>query len=139
MTSPEPRPEPDEFDRIVAGLNLDLSFPDEPAEPAPVAAAQPTSDDEYDEPDDEPEQDPFYRQVDRTPLLPRNRNTLAAWFGVVLVPLMVLLAWLANIYMGKGVLMIAAAIFVASAAYLFLQLPEHGPARRDWPDDGAVL
>ena len=33
----------------------------------------------------------------------------------------------------------AVLIFVAGAIYLISQLPEHGPSRSDWPDDGAVL
>ncbi len=37
--------------------------------------------------------------------------------------------------------MLAGAVltFVAAAIYLVSQLPEHGPSRPDWPDDGAVL
>lgn len=132
--------EQDEFDKIVEGLDLDLSFPDEPADPVipdpPVTAWEP-SDDELDEPAEPEEQ--FYRQVDSRPLIPRERSIMLGWVGVVGAPVALILAKLAGLYLDSTAIAAAALIFVASATYLFLQLPEHGPSRKDWPDDGAVL
>lgn len=137
--------ERDDFDKIVEGLNFDLSFPDEPAEPKPQPQPEPhpsLSEAVYDlnfmDDDLDPEV-PFYRHVEPTPLVPRRQGLRFAWAGVVGAPLLVLLAALAHVFLSRALVGGAALIFVASAIYLFLQLPEHGPSRRDWPDDGAVL
>lgn len=135
--------ERDDFDKIVEGLHFDLSFPDEPADPVPDPAdldpvtrdAGPDADDE--EPVEPAE--PFYRRVEPVPIVPKRPGVRIAWFGVLGAPLVVLLTTLANVFTSRGFVGGAALIFVASAIYLFLQLPEHGPSRRDWPDDGAVL
>lgn len=135
--------EHDDFDKIVEGLHLDLSFPDEPADPVPEPAPQ--RDEHLDAIDDSIDadpvtpQEPFYRHVDPVPLVPRSQGARLAWFGVIGAPLILLLASLAHVFVSRGLVGGAALIFVASAIYLFLQLPEHGPSRRDWPDDGAVL
>jgi len=126
--------ERDEFDRIVEGLELDVSFPDdvpdpEPPDPEPVW----TSDDDADT------EEPFYRQVDPTPLIPRRRSVLLAWAGVLGAPLALVIATMTGNVLSRPVVTAAALTFVAAAIYLILQLPEHGPSRRDWPDDGAVL
>ena len=125
--------ERDDFDRIVEGLDLDLSFPDDPIDPVPErpAAVQRDTDAEPDE--------PFYRRVDSTPLVPRRRGIILAWAGVVGAPMVLVLATLAHVYLDRPIVAGAVLTFVASAIYLFLQLPEHGPSRPDWPDDGAVL
>jgi hypothetical protein len=131
--------ERDEFDRIVEGLDLDLSFADEPLdEPAPqappVAPQHPSAARVAPAEDEE-----FYRHVDAVPLVPRRRGIVLAWAGVIGAPLTLVLATVAHVFLDRPVVAGAALIFVASAIYLFLQLPEHGPSRRDWPDDGAVL
>ena len=127
--------ERDDFDRIVEGLDLDLSFIDEPLDaPEPVVAAAPAAADES-----PAEDEAFYRQVDATPLVPRRRDIVLAWAGVIGAPLALVLATVAHVFLDRAVVAGAALIFVAAAIYLFLQLPEHGPSRRDWPDDGAVL
>lgn len=124
----------DDFDRIVEGLDLDLSFPDDPVDPAPESLApRPV----VDEPGSSEE--PFYRRVDSTPLVPRRRGIILAWAGVAGAPLLLALATVAHVFLDRPIVAGAVLIFVASAIYLFLQLPEHGPGRRDWPDDGAVL
>lgn len=135
--------ERDDFDKIVEGLDLDLSFPDEPADPMPdpddlraqvqeamssFAPAEPAE-----------TQEPFYRQVEPTSLVPKSQGTRLAWLGVLGSPLVLVLAALAHVFLDRALFAGAALIFVASAIYLFLQLPEHGPSHRDWPDDGAVL
>ncbi|MET0930711.1 MAG: hypothetical protein ABWX74_14420 [Aeromicrobium sp.] len=128
----------DDFDKIVEGLHLDLSFPDEPADPAPVQR-DPELRQAPEEPDPAETEEPFYRRVDPTPLVPRRRGVLLAWCGVIGAPSVLVLATVAHIFLDRPLIAGAALIFVASAIYLFLQLPEHGPSRRDWPDDGAVL
>jgi hypothetical protein len=129
--------ERDDFDKIVEGLDFDLAFPDEPADPepeVPPALAWAPDDDERREPEE-----PFYRRVEPTPLLPRRRGPLLAWIGVLGTPLALVVATLFGVFLDRPILAGAALIFVAAAIYLILQLPEHGPSRRDWPDDGAVL
>jgi hypothetical protein len=126
--------ERDDFDKIVEGLHLDLSFPDEPADPVIDPATR------VDLPEEPAEtEEPFYRRVDPTPLVPRRRGVLLAWCGVIGAPAALVLATVAHVFLDRPIVAGAALIFVASAIYLFLQLPEHGPSRRDWPDDGAVL
>lgn len=128
--------ERDDFDKIVEGLDLDFTFPDEPADPVVEPTPQMRAP-ERDEPVDP--QEAFYRQVDRTPLIPRRRGILLAWCGVLGAPLALVVATVAHVILDRPLIAGATLIFVASAIYLFLQLPEHGPSRRDWPDDGAVL
>lgn len=128
--------ERDDFDRIVEGLDLNLSFPDEPADPVGQEPELTWTPD-----DEEPAEteEPFYRKVDPTPLIPRRRSLILAWIGLLGTPLAVVVATVLDIFLDRSILAGAALIFVASAIFLFLQLPEHGPSRRDWPDDGAVL
>jgi hypothetical protein len=134
--------ERDDFDKIVEGLDLDLSFVDEPQEPAdepaeePEPAWSPLTDDEVDDADTE---EPFYRKVEPTPLMPRRRGVLLAWAGVLGAPLALVLATISGVYLDRPIVAAASLIFVGAAIYLILQLPEHGPSRKDWPDDGAVL
>jgi hypothetical protein len=125
--------EREEFDRIVEGLDLDLSFAEEPVTETPVPVDPGTSDDV------DPQDEPFYRQVESAPLIPRRRGIVLGWAGVVGAPMLLVLATVAHVFLPRSIVAGAALIFVASAIYLFLQLPEHGPSRRDWPDDGAVL
>ncbi|AXT84711.1 hypothetical protein C6I20_05560 [Aeromicrobium sp. A1-2] len=128
--------ERDDFDRIVEGLELDLSFEDE-VEEAPAEAREPTWTPLTDE--DVEVQEPFYRQVEPTPLIPRRRNIMLAWGGVLGAPLALFLATVSGVYLDRSIVAGVALTFVAAAIYLILQLPEHGPSRKDWPDDGAVL
>ena len=127
--------ERDDFDRIVEGLDLDLSFPDDPIDPVPERPAAVQRDTDAAAEQDEP----FYRRVDSTPLVPRRRGVILAWAGVVGAPMVLVLATLAHVFLDRPIVAGAVLTFVASAIYLILQLPEHGPSRPDWPDDGAVL
>lgn len=131
--------ERDDFDKIVEGLELDLSFVDQPQEPAvePKPEWSPMTEDKVDAADDVEE--PFYRQVDSTPLIPRRRSVLLAWVGVLGAPLSLVLATVSGVFLDRAIVAAASLIFVGAAIYLILQLPEHGPSRKDWPDDGAVL
>lgn len=127
--------ERDDFDRIVEGLELDLSFPDDPVDPEQIAAiVEDPAEDVSTE-----TQEPFYRRVEPIPLTPRRRSVVLAWAGVLGAPLSLVVATLSGVFLDRSIVAGAVLIFVAAAIYLFLQLPEHGPSRRDWPDDGAVL
>ena len=127
--------ERDDFDKIVEGLDLNLEFPDEVPEPEAVNPPLVWSD------DTEPveEQEPFYRKVEPTPLRPRRRGVAVAWVALAGAPLLLVFATMAGEILPRPMLAGAVLIFVAAAIYLVSQLPEHGPSRRDWPDDGAVL
>lgn len=62
-----------------------------------------------------------------------------AWAAVLGGPTLMVLATLVGILLPRPAVLAAALIFVAAVIYLISQLPEHGPSRPDWPDDGAVL
>ena len=140
-------PEPDdEFDEIVQNLDLDLSFPEDPREPQHPSVRrhrrpQPHSEAEAEEPepfDDLPDE-PFYRRVPPAPIRPKHRGRTLAWAGVLGSPLAIVLATFAHVWLPKSVLLGIGLTFVASSIYLISQLPEYGPGRPDWPDDGAAL
>lgn len=130
------------FDDIVERLDLDLPFPLGVDRPHDTDAAGP--DEEPEEPvpfDDRPDpaDEQFYRRVDAGPVRPMERGRTVAWIALVGAPVLVALASLTGTWLARPVLLGAALTFVASAIYLIAQLPEHGPAQRDWPDDGAAL
>ena len=127
--------ERDDFDKIVQGLEFDLSFPAEPADPIPDEPAEPVPDVD----DGIAAEEPFYRKVTSAPLMPRRRGPILAWCGLLGAPLALVLATVAGEILPRPILAGAVLTFVAAAIYLISQLPEHGPSRRDWPDDGAVL
>lgn len=130
--------ERDDFDKIVEGLELNLEFVAEPfEEDEPAYDPSVTWSRDDDEP--ETEEEPFYRQVRATPLFPTRRGPLLAWIGLLGTPAALCMATLFGYFLPRAILAGAALIFVAAAIYLVLQLPEHGPSRPDWPDDGAVL
>ena len=54
-------------------------------------------------------------------------------------PLAIIVFTLAHVWLPKSVLLGIGLTFVAGSIYLISQLPEHGPGRPDWPDDGAAL
>jgi len=140
---------PDDFDEIVQRLELDLPFPDEPpareqlqhpsvrrhrrVEPRPEAEA-----DEPESFDDMPDE-PFYRKVPPAPIRPRHRGRTFAWIAVLGSPLAIMVFTLAHVWLPKSVLLGVGLTFVAGSIYLISQLPEYGPGRPDWPDDGAAL
>ena len=140
---------PDDFDEIVQRLDLDLPFPDEPpareqlqhpsvrrhrrVEPNPEAEAE-----EPESFDDMPDE-PFYRKVPPAPIRPRHRGRTFAWIAVLGSPLAIIVFTLAQVWLPKSVLLGIGLTFVAGSIYLISQLPEYGPGRPDWPDDGAAL
>lgn len=129
-------PEKDDFDKIVEGLDIDLDFPDEVPDPAPVEPPPLVWSD-----DTEPveAEEPFYRKVEPTPLRPRSRAMTLAWIALAAAPLALVIATMFGEILPRPILGAAVLTFVAAAIYLVSQLPEHGPGRSDWPDDGAVL
>ena len=128
--------ERDDFDKIVQGLDFDLEFPDEPADPDPI---DPPVTGHSQVADDEETEVPFYRQVPVTPITPRHSGTILAWCGVLGAPLLLVVWTMIGEILPRPMLVGAVLIFVAGAIYLISQLPEHGPSHSDWPDDGAVL
>ena len=130
-------PEKDDFDKIVEGLELDLEFPFDDPEPTPDEPPPLVWSDDTEPVEAEPE--PFYRKVDPTPSRPRRRGVAVAWVGLAGAPLTLVVATIFREILPRPILAAAIITFVASAIYLVSQLPEHGPSRPDWPDDGAVL
>lgn len=128
--------ERDDFDKIVEGLELNFDFPDEPADPVPIDPPKTVPAPVDIEAETEV---PFYREVSTTPLIPRHRGTILAWFAVLGAPMLLVVWTMIGEILPRPMLAGAVLIFVAGAIYLISQLPEHGPSRSDWPDDGAVL
>jgi hypothetical protein len=137
--------QPDDFDEIVQNLDLDLSFPDDPREPQHPSVrrhrpdVQPEAETEEPESFDDMPDEPFYRRVPPAPIRPRHRGRTLAWAAVLGSPLSIVLFTFAHVWLPKSVLLGIGLTFVAGAIYLISQLPEHGPGRPDWPDDGAAL
>jgi hypothetical protein len=136
----------DDFDEIVQHLDFDLSFPEEQPEHPSVrrhrrAEIQPEPEVEAEEPVafDDMSDEPFYRRVEPPPIRPRHRGRTFAWIAVLGSPVAIVLFTLAHVWLSKPVLLGIGFTFVAGSIYLISQLPEYGPARPDWPDDGAAL
>lgn len=142
--------ERDEFDDIVKRLDLDWS------DPGFITAEESSTDDDWDrEPAPEPEpetehvpeldetSDPvdeqFYRRVPERPARPLHRGRVLAWSGVLGSPVLLLVCTVLDVWVSRQLVLGAGLIVVAGSIYLISQLPEHGPSRRDWPDDGAAL
>jgi hypothetical protein len=125
--------DPDPFDEIVQHLNLDWNVADAvPAAPVePPAPPPPTIND--------PEAEPFYRHIAPREPMPHRPGVLLAWLGIASGPVLIMLAGLTHFIVPRPLLLGLALVFVASAVYLFSQLPERGPAEPFWPDDGAQL
>jgi hypothetical protein len=125
--------DPDPFDEIVEHLDLDWTIPDvdaappvQPTAPPPVVI-------------NDPEAEPFYRHVERREPVPHRPGVLLAWLGIASGPIVIMLAGILHVILPRPLLLGLALVFVASAVYLFSQLPERGPAEPFWPDDGAQL
>jgi hypothetical protein len=133
---------PDDFEEIVQNLDLDLSFPDD-VEPRrthehPSVRGRRNDDDEPVEFDDLPDE-PFYRRVEPAPIRPHHRGRTLAWLAVLGSPVAIMVATFFQVWLPRPVLLGVALTFVAGSIYLISQLPENGPGRPDWPDDGAAL
>lgn len=131
----------DDFDEIVRHLDWDLQFPDAtqahgPEHPSRRHPREPDAQPDF---DDLPDDDQFYKRVQPGPPRPHHRGRTLAWIAVLGSPLAIVLATVAQVWLAKSVLLGLALTFVAGSIYLISQLPEHGPGRPDWPDDGAAL
>jgi hypothetical protein len=138
----------EEFDRIVEGLDWDLSALDEepsateeppeatrhPSNQPPVPEESPADDSRSPDVDEQ-----FYRRVDPPAPHGWKRGTTAAWVGVVGSPSSLVVLTVLGFTAPRALVVALSLVFVASAIYLIAQLPEHGPSRGDDPDDGAVL
>jgi hypothetical protein len=125
--------DPDPFDEIVQHLDLDWSVP-EAVEPkrAPVPPPVP-------EAVADPEDEPFYRQIAPRDPVPHRQPVLLAWIGIFGGPATIMVASVAQFVLPRALLLALGLVFVASAVYLFSQLPERGPGEPNWPDDGAQI
>jgi hypothetical protein len=125
--------DPDPFDEIVEHLDLDWTISDVDAAPPvqPPAPPPPTIND--------PEAEPFYRHIEPREPMPHRPGVLLAWLGILSGPVVIMLAGITHFIVPRPLLLGLALVFVASAVYLFSQLPERGPAEPFWPDDGAQL
>jgi hypothetical protein len=125
--------DPDPFDEIVQHLNLDWSDADVvPAQPVEQPAPPPPT-------INDPEAEPFYRHIEPREPMPHRPGVLLAWLGILSGPVVIMAAGLTHFVLPRPLLLGLALVFVASAVYLFSQLPERGPAEPFWPDDGAQL
>ncbi|MGH3459628.1 hypothetical protein [Aeromicrobium sp.] len=138
----------DDFDEIVKRLDLDLPFPEERPRRDPEHPSVrnmkiprvPPEEDKDEEPDfDDLPDEPFYRKVQPAPIRPRHRGRTLAWIAVLGSPVLIMVFTLLQVWLAKPVLLGIGFTFVAGSIYLISQLPEHGPGRPDWPDDGAAL
>lgn len=134
-------PDPDdEFNKIVDGLDLELPFP-----PPVESGVHHPSDPQFQPepkrraPAEREEDEIAYRTPPPRPKRPPSRARTVAWGAVLGGPILLVLATLFGILLPRPVVFSAALTFVAAVIYLISQLPEHGPSRPDWPDDGAVL
>jgi len=139
----DPKSSPDDFDRIVEGLELDLTGLDDFDDAAARAAAarERAELEEQQRREAEPEEDPaeqFYRQVGPADLRADPRTRLA-WFVVIGGPAVLLLASMASLRPPAPVVGLVIAAAVAGVVYLIARLPDRGPSNPDWPDDGAAL
>lgn len=141
----------DDFDEIVQRLDLDLRFPEDPSPEEERPRRDPEhpsvrnlkrprlpADDEEPDTGDQSEE-PFYRRVDPPPIRPRHRGRTLAWIAVLGSPIAIMVFTLIGVWLAKPVLLGMGLTFVAGSIYLISQLPEHGPGRPGWPDDGAAL
>lgn len=146
------RDERDAFDRIVEGLDLDLSdLPDldeaaerhaRERESEDVVPAGPADLDDDLPPelrdDDGDDEVPFYRQVPPAHVRPAPGTGLA-WVGVLAAPVLVIASFLFDFWVASWLIALLTVASIVSVAWLFWRLPERGPSHRDWPDDGAAL
>lgn len=140
MTDPAaPR---DDFDRIVEGLDLDLTgLEDFDRSAAQAAAARERAELEAEQrraAEPEEQDDQFYREVGPADL-PTDRRTTTAWLVILGGPALLILARIAGMTPPPVLVATAVIAAVCAVAYLIARLPDRGPSNPDWPDDGAAL
>lgn len=130
----------EEFNKIVEGLDLQLPPSPEIEEPQGRHPSDPTFQPEPKRrAPAERDDDIAYRTPSPRPKRPPSRARTLAWIAILGAPTLLVTATLAGVLLPRTVVLAAALTFVAAVIYLISQLPEHGPSRPDWPDDGAVL
>ncbi len=130
----------DDFDRIVEGLDLDLTGLDDfDGAAARAAAAREQAElAEQQHELEEPPDDEFYRAVGPADLRADSR-TKTAWFVIIGGPAILLLSTIASVRLPMPLIMTVIAAAVAAVVYLIARLPDRGPSNPEWPDDGAAL
>ena len=133
----------DDFDRIVEGLDLDLSglddFDDAAARNAASRERAELEEQERREREpEEPAEEQFYRDVGPADLR-ADSHTKLAWFVVIGGPALLLLSMMASVRPPTFLVVLVIAAAVAAVVYLIARLPDRGPSNPDWPDDGAAL
>ncbi|MCD9153275.1 hypothetical protein [Aeromicrobium duanguangcaii] len=135
----------DDFDRIVEGLDLDLTgLEDFDASAARVTAERERAEEQAREERrlaaeaQETADDQFYREVGPAQLRSRGRVRFA-WFVFVGGPALLLITTMASMPLPTFAAALVVIAVVASVVYLISQLPDRGPSNPDWPDDGAAL
>lgn len=152
MPDSTPESGEDEFDKIVEHLDLEIPFPAEVEKPEgrhpsdPLFRpgrrnrSEPRKHSQDAEPASvEPDEELAYRTPPARPARPPSRARTLAWVSILGSPTLMVVATLSAIILPRPVVLALALTFVAAVIYLISQLPEHGPSRPDWPDDGAVL
>lgn len=134
----------DDFDRIVEGLDLDLSglddFDDAAARNAATRERAELEEQQRRESEpSEPQEEQFYRDVGPADLGGADTRTKLAWFVVIGGPALLLLAMMASMRPPSVLVGVVIAAAVAAVVYLIARLPDRGPSNPDWPDDGAAL
>lgn len=139
----DPSPSADDFDRIVEGLDLDVTgLEDFDDSAARVAAAREQAElaelAERQRESEEPPDDQFYREVGPADLHADNRTKIA-WGVIIAGPALLVLSTIASINLPMAAIVTVIAASVGAVVYLIARLPDRGPSNPEWPDDGASL
>ncbi|PJJ56055.1 hypothetical protein CLV56_0259 [Mumia flava] len=132
-----PSREDDEFERIVAGL--ELSVPDEDDEPAPARAEPDVFEPRWSDPLEESDADPddVFVPPEPPPVSVGDRVSRIAWTVLVGGPALLLVLALAGVRLSGPVLAVIALGIVA--AFVTLMARRSGTDRGSDPDNGAVV
>lgn len=140
--------EPDEFDRIVEGLELDSPEEHEfaalenlPAEP--VADPAPTFDPEFDSPDEPPSEDsPEFAEVTyrQAPAVSSSGNPFRqwGWLALAAVPITLIVFSIADVYLSPTAIGLIVVGAVSLLAYLLLTNPD-SDSNDSINDDGSSV
>ncbi len=144
----EPTSPSDDFDRIVEGLDLDLSgLEDFDAAAERAAAARAAAERErierlrreaLERESAPTPEERAYREVGPAGLHAAGAKRWA-WLVVVGGPAVLVLCAIASWRPPTAIVLAIIAAVVGAVVYLIAQLPDHGPSNPDWPDDGAAL
>lgn len=140
--------DPDEFDRIVSGLELDIGDDDLDAAADRIAAERRRAEFERERAENSArraaqveqtdDDDDFYREVGPA-TLPSDRRTRWAWLCIAAGPALLLATVLLPVRPPTAVVVTLVLLSVGGVVFLIARLPDRGPSNPDWPDDGAAL